>query len=201
MSNQEPIQALLACKTPLAWFEQAPNHLEFLLIDHAHCERKAAQYALRMINNYPNRAELVNVASRIAREELVHFERVLKHIKANGYQFRSLSASNYAAGLLDCLVDEPETRLIQKLIIAAFIEARSCERFLGLEPYMEGEVRDFYLRLAESEKRHFEVYLKLAEHYSSRAIVEDWVIKIRQCENRLILTPSRTFRFHSGPVN
>lgn len=200
MVNQEPIDVFLGARTPSSWFEQAPNNLGCLLIDHAHCERKAAQFALKMLSAYPDRAELVQVVSRLAREELVHFERVLRLIREHGFQYKHLSASNYASHLMSLLSVESDERLVQQLIIAAFIEARSCERFWGLQPYLDASLGAFYKKLAVAESRHYETYIRLAQMYSDSSYVSKWASTCRVHENIFITAQAKHFRFHGGPL-
>lgn len=200
MNNQEPMYLFLGETTPKRWFEQVPANLEPLLIDHAHCERKAAFSALKLMQSYPDKIDLVNYASRLAREELVHFERVLKLIKQRGITFRPLSASGYAQAMLSTVNSSLPLRFIETLIIAAFIEARSCERFLGMLPYLEPDIASFYERLVSSEMRHYEQYLEFAKRYAGDIDVEQVCARIRTLENSLIKQPAKAFRFHSGPL-
>ncbi|GAB4392975.1 MAG: tRNA isopentenyl-2-thiomethyl-A-37 hydroxylase MiaE [Gammaproteobacteria bacterium] len=189
--------AFLPCATPQAWIDYAVNHLEILLIDHAHCEKKAASTALSLIYRYPDRYALLHKLSRLAREELRHFEQVLVLIEQLGFRYDHVSPARYAAALRRHVRTHEPARLIDTLIVGALIEARSCERFMALAPHLPMPISQFYQRLLKSEARHFQDYLALAKNYAT----EDISLRIqalRQVEHDLILTPDAEFRFHSG---
>jgi len=195
----EPIYQFLACQTPDEWIEQAQNELPILLTDHANCEKKAAGTAMSLIFHYTNRPELLMKMSKLAREELRHFEQVFQIMKKRKIAFETLSASRYASGLGKHISKQEPNKLIDKLIVGAFIEARSCERFAKLAPYLDQELQKFYISLLKSESRHFEDYLKLAEQYADFDISER-INYFRAIEADLITQPDTAFRFHSGPV-
>ena len=143
----KPINEFLGCSTPAAWIERACNDLPTLLLDHANCEKKAASTAMNLIYRYPDEYSLCQRMSRLAREELRHFEQVLKIIKQRKIPVVFLTASRYAGELRRyCRHVEPE-RLIDTLIVGAFIEARSCERFAALIPHLDEHLAAFYLTL------------------------------------------------------
>lgn len=197
MSLLPEISRFLLCPTPQAWIDQALSHQEILLIDHANCEKKAANTALTMLFRYVEREELQDKLSRLAREELRHFEQVAALMKKRGVRYRPLTASLYAQRLhAHIRKNEPE-KLIDSLIVGAFIEARSCERFYCLAPYLDQDLRDFYLSLLDSEARHYQDYLKMAEQYARKPIAER-VSEFAEIERQAILTPDPVFRFHSG---
>lgn len=197
MIRPDTPEALLGMPTPDAWFAAAAADLDTLLVDHAHCEKKAASTALHFMFRYPEHQALISRMSRLAREELRHFEQVLKILEKRGSGFRYLSPSRYAGGLRDLVrVGEPD-RLVDLLIIGAFIEARSCERFARLAPRLPEDLARFYAGLCESEARHFRVYLALAERYAGGS-VDARVEEIRQREAELATAPDTEFRFHSG---
>ena len=193
------IQAFLGCETPDSWIDMAkdPDQLQLLLTDHAHCEKKAASTAMTLMFRYVEHLDLLDKMSRLAREELVHFEKVLGIMKRRKLMYGSLSASRYAGGM-HALVrrDEPD-RLIDTLIVGAFIEARSCERFAKLAPFLDEELQKFYLSLLKSEGRHYQDYLHLAQSYTKGSI-EDRIALFRKRENELVLEEDSEFRFHSG---
>lgn len=194
---QMSIDTLLLCHTPQEWVAQAIENQEILLIDHAHCEKKAASSALAMIYRYPDRVELLQKMSRLAREELRHFEQVLRFISARGFIYDYLSPSRYANGLKDHCRKTRLECLIDTLIIGAFIEARSCERFAAVAPHLDEELGKFYTGLLASEARHFQDYLQLAERYSKEDMSER-IQFFAVIEAELISSPDTEFRFHSG---
>jgi len=194
------IHQFLGCETPQRWVENALENQDIMLIDHAHCEKKAAMTAVNMMHRYPDDQELLMKMSRLAREELRHFEQVLKFIKQRKLRFSHMTASRYASGLRDYVRKQEPEKVIDLLIIGAFIEARSCERFAKLAPHLDEALKDFYLSLLKSEARHYQDYLKLARNYASSEL-ETRVAFFREKEAELIETPDSTFRFHSGPVS
>lgn len=188
----------LPCETPEAWVEAALQHPEELLIDHANCEKKAAGTALNLMFRYVDKLDLLNKMSRLAREELRHFEQVLAIMKKRGVAYRHISSSRYANGLRELARSSDPGKLIDILICGALIEARSCERFAKIAPRLDDELRDFYLSLLKSESRHFMDYLTLAEAYAGEPI-DERVALFRQREQELIESADSVFRFHSGP--
>nr|WP_173498001.1 MULTISPECIES: tRNA isopentenyl-2-thiomethyl-A-37 hydroxylase MiaE [unclassified Marinobacterium] len=193
------IQSFLGCQTPDQWIQVAkdPKHQSLLLTDHAHCEKKAASTAMTLMFRYVDRPELLNKMSRLAREELIHFEQVLGLMDRRGFKYGNLSASRYASGLHELVRREEPGRLIDTLIVGAFIEARSCERFAALAPYLDEELAKFYRSLLRSEGRHYQDYLKLAEDYAGEPIT-DRIELFRQREQELVESEDDMFRFHSG---
>lgn len=199
MDDLSEICDFLGCETPDRWVENALMNQDVMLIDHAHCEKKAAMTAINNIHRYPDDNELLNKMSRLAREELRHFEQVLKLIKKRGLKYGHMSASRYAAGMREHVRKNEPGKLVDVLIIGAFIEARSCERFAKLAPKLDEELKAFYLSLLKSEARHYQDYLKLATKYAGEDISER-VTFFREQEMELIIRPDQEFRFHSGPV-
>lgn len=197
------IHQFLGCPTPTRWIETArqPDSLPLLLIDHAHCEKKAASTAMNLMFRYVDRADLLNKMSRLAREELIHFEQCLALMDSRGIAYGHLSPSRYAGGLRTEVRTSEPGRLIDLLIIGAFIEARSCERFAALAPFLDEELARFYRSLLKSEGRHYQDYLTLAQEYAGEPI-EERVAFFREREQQLITSPDSEFRFHSGvPVH
>ncbi len=194
-----PINRFLAVSTSDAWIDYALMNITILLIDHANCEKKAASTAINLIYRYPEQYTLCQQMSRIAREELRHFEQVLACMVDRHIIPVELSASRYATTLRQhCRKSDPG-RLIDILIIGAFIEARSCERFAALSIYLDSQLRSFYQRLLRSEYRHFEHYLEFAKQYAKdRAELEARIAYFRALETELIVSVDPEFRFHSG---
>ena len=199
--NTESVQQFLSCQTPDRWIECALKHPRELLIDHANCEKKAASTALNLMYRYIDDFELLNKMSRLAREELRHFEQVVALMKKRGIAYEPLSASRYAAELRKQVRTWEPARLVDTLIIGAIIEARSCERFEKLAPHLDPELGDFYRSLLKSEARHFADYLHLAEKVVGRAEVAKRAEVLLECEQKMICEPDTEFRFHSGPLS
>ncbi|MCH8497486.1 MAG: tRNA-(ms[2]io[6]A)-hydroxylase [Marinobacter sp.] len=195
----DEIRAFLPCPTPQQWINNALAQQDTLLIDHAHCEKKAASTALSLMYRYVDNPTLLNKMSRLAREELRHFEQVLAIMKKRGIRYDHLSPSRYAGGLRELVRKDDPGRLVDVLIVGAIIEARSCERFAALAPHLDDTLHTFYTSLLKSEARHYQDYLKLASDAAGGAI-DDRVAEFMAVERRLIETPDTVFRFHSGPV-
>jgi tRNA-(ms[2]io[6]A)-hydroxylase len=198
----DDIEAFLGCPTSSRWLSAALENLETLLVDHAQCEQKAAATAMRLMYRYPSDTELVLRMSRLAREELRHFEQVLALMKARGLSYRKQTAARYASGLRDLVRKNEPGCLVDLLISGAFIEARSCERFAKLAPLLDSELSSFYVGLLASEGRHFRHYIKLARDRAAREQDADdtdqriRIFRVREAE--LIDSVDPLFRFHSG---
>ncbi|MCG7560646.1 MULTISPECIES: tRNA isopentenyl-2-thiomethyl-A-37 hydroxylase MiaE [Pseudoalteromonas] len=247
-----PIYQFLGCETPNSWIDEAkkPEHLQALLVDHMHCELKAAQSAAFLIRKYAvdnasaqtllgwikpyedfvyrkigdgqfsaSKNELIGSLTakpeyaynqdildkmvRLIKEELHHFEQVLDIINEKGLRVQSLNASRYASGMIKHVRTFEPAALIDKLIIGAFIEARSCERFAKLAPYLEPDIGRFYVSLLRSEARHYQDYLELAQQVADATDPQRFDIvarvgEFKEIENALILAPDSDFKFHSG---
>lgn len=196
----EPVSAFLAAPTPEAWVAEALGRLPELLQDHANCELKAASTALAFIYRYPERTALVQRMSRLAREELRHFEQTRQLMAELGMPFARLSASRYAAALREAVRPGEPGRLLDMLLVAALIEARSCERFALLVPRLPARLAQFYGGLLASEARHFEVYVDLAQRecQPDPAALDARRNALRRLEAELATSPDPQFRFHSG---
>ena len=188
----------LFCSTPASWLEAATENIPILLIDHANCEKKAASTALNLMYRYVDRPELLLQLSKLAREELRHFEQVVTLIKKRNLDYNQLSSSRYAGELRKSVRTYEPARLLDMLIVSAIVEARSCERFASLAPHLEKELSRFYTELLKSEERHFRIYLDLAELISEGVSLEDRVQFFLEEDRRLVQTDDPNFRFHSG---
>ncbi|MBJ7435389.1 MAG: tRNA-(ms[2]io[6]A)-hydroxylase, partial [Acinetobacter sp.] len=158
----KPVMDFLGCETPKAWLAEALTNLDVLMQDHANCEKKAAGTAMNLMFRYSFFTDLQVKLAQLVREEMLHYEQVLEFMKKRGLEWSNLSAGRYAGGLRkEVRTYEPEA-LIDILIIGAFVEARSCERFYALAPLVDDELGRYYRYLLKSESRHFEDYLALA---------------------------------------
>jgi tRNA-(ms[2]io[6]A)-hydroxylase len=208
----DAVLEFLPCRTPQQWVDEALGDLPTLLRDHAALELKAAQQAQRLIWKYGMRGDLRSSLadvdrdrlrsklSRLAREELRHFEQVLELLNRRGIAFEPVSASRYAGALHREIADAEPQCFIDTLVVAAVIEARSCERFYSLLPSLESsepELARFYESLLKSEARHFTDYLELARSAAAMPI-EARVGELLELERRLISSADKEFRFHSG---
>ena len=201
----KPVIGFLGCETPKAWLDEALQNLEILMQDHANCEKKAASTAMNLMFRYSFFVDLQVKLAQLVREEMLHYEQVLEFMNKRGQQWTGLSAGRYAGGLRkEIRTYEPEA-LIEVLVIGAFVEARSCERFYALAPYVDEELGRYYRYLLKSESRHFEDYLALAMDVAKTAKLKNpkediqaRIEHIREVEKNLILSPDEMFRFHSG---
>lgn len=199
MSNLDKIHQFLLCETPNSWIKTALENPSLLLLDHANCEKKAASTAINLMYRYVDDFELLNKMSRLAREELRHFEQVIAFMEARGIAYEQITPSTYAGKLRKPIRTYEPERLIDTLIVGAIIEARSCERFAKLAPFLDDELQNFYLSLLRSESRHFMDYLTLAKKAAGEKSIDDRVEVFLTLEKQLVLDESGDeFRFHSG---
>lgn len=192
------VQEFLEGATPDTWVEAALAHQDVMLLDHANCEKKAAGTAFQLMFRYVDKPELQHRMSRLAREELRHFEQVLSIIRKRGIAMKVLGSSRYASSLRELARNHEPYRLTDTLVIGAFIEARSCERFALLVPHLDDELGRFYHGLLKSEARHFQDYLKLAYAFGERDDIDAMIAKVRLREHELVTSSDTEFRFHSG---
>jgi len=203
LKNDDDLQAVLDflhTPTPEAWLECAVQQIPVLLVDHAHCERKAATSALNFICKYSRHQELIAIMSPLAREELLHFEKVMQLLNARNIPFGPLKPSWYAQRLHQNVCKNDYLKhLSDELIIGAIIEARSCERFNALVPWLEDkELAKFYTSLVKAEARHFQDYVRLARFYNRDADMDDRINYFLDIEKQLIRANDPMFRFHGG---
>tara|TARA_E500000331_G_scaffold174818_1_gene168783 strand:- start:135 stop:749 length:615 start_codon:yes stop_codon:yes gene_type:complete len=197
----KPVMGFLKGETPSVWYKAASTNIPCLLIDHANCEKKAASAALGLMYKYIEHGDLLQKLSRLAREELRHFEQVLELMTARNVDYEFLSASDYAKRLREEVRTSEPGRLVDLLICGAIVEARSCERFFGLSKIMPIDVSSLYSKLLNSEARHFEDYLEMACNFSSLLEVQERASCFLDTEWALISSPDPKFRFHSGLPN
>lgn len=191
------INEFLACETPQAWVDEALRQQDILLIDHANCEKKAAATAMSLLYRYSEHTELLRKMSQLAREELLHFEQVVNLMAERSIEYIHLGPSRYAGGLREHLRRDGGYVLVDTLIVGAFVEARSCERFAKLAPSLDAPLEKFYRGLLRSEARHYQDYLSLAALYADEDI-SPHILRFREAERQLIESPDPEFRFHSG---
>ena len=192
---------LLRTPTPESWIARACETPDVLLIDHANCEKKAASTALALMFAYAEDFDLTDKMSRLAREELRHYEQVAKLIRNLGIEPQRLAPGRYAERLRRLVAKSEPRREVDLMICGAFIEARSCERFAALGPAIGGPAGELFAGLHAAESRHFKVYLDLARRAAARAGIDTGprIEAFAQLEAELINGPDELFRFHSGP--
>ncbi len=200
VSVPQPVADFLDTATSMDWVNEACRRLPEMLLDHANCELKAASTALGFLYRYPDRSALAQRMSKLAREELRHFEQVRSIMDEMNIPFDRLSASRYAGGLREVVRPDEPNKLLDLLLIGALIEARSCERFAVLAPHLPPKLGKFYAGLLASEARHFEHYIGFArsECDVGEAKITVRLEQLKKIEASLIADPDPEFRFHSG---
>jgi tRNA 2-(methylsulfanyl)-N6-isopentenyladenosine37 hydroxylase len=188
----------LASATDRAWVERAVANLDEVLIDHAHCEKKAASTALSLLFKYPERQAMLAPLARLAREELTHFEEVLSHLAARGTGFRHQVPSPYAARLLAAVRPTQPATLLDTLLCAALIEARSCERMTLLADALADAVLvALYRGLLAGEARHHRAYVDLACAVAPRAEVQQRLAELASHEAQVLAGTPAMPRLHA----
>jgi tRNA 2-(methylsulfanyl)-N6-isopentenyladenosine37 hydroxylase len=190
---------ILKAATPAAWVKAACADLPTLLVDHANCEKKAASTAMALIFSYPEDRSLAVALSRLAREELKHFEQVERLMKKLDVPHQRMKPGRYASELRKLVRNHDPKRKLDLMIVHALIEARSCERFRLLSKHLPADVRELYAQLERSEARHFEMYLNFAEREFDAGEIADRLELIATREAELATSPDPELRFHSGP--
>ncbi|MBI3822742.1 MAG: tRNA-(ms[2]io[6]A)-hydroxylase [Planctomycetes bacterium] len=188
----------LRTETPACWLKQVSANLEELLIDHAHCEKKAAGVAMNLLFAYVDRVELVRAMSAIVQEELSHFHLVLDLLERRGIRFRKIPPSRYGERLRALCNKQEPLRAVDRLLTAALIEARSCERFGLLRDHLaDVELAAFFGDLFESEARHHSTYVRLAKLFVPEERVEARLAELAVEEGRIIESGENLSRMHS----
>ena len=194
----------LAAPSSFAWLEQAIAQSELVLIDHAHCERKAAGVALQLMFRYPSDGQLGEVLSPLAREELEHFEQVLQLLQHRGIALRPLPAPGYGAALSAAVRKGEPERMLDSFLVAGLIEARSHERMALLAAHSpDGELRALYGELLASEARHFGLYWLLCEERFGRQATVERLEQLAAVEVEALtgtLAAPKDVRMHSAGV-
>ena len=191
--------SILKAATPRAWVDAALADLPTLLVDHANCEKKAASTAMALIFAYPEDRALSAALSRLAREELKHFEQVERLMKKLDVPYQRMKPGRYASELRKLVRNHEPKRKLDLMVVHALIEARSCERFRLLAKRLPEQVRDLYEQLERSEARHFELYLGFAGREFEADEIAGRLEVIATREAELATGADHELRFHSGP--
>lgn len=188
----------LKSESQTRWLQQVDSHLEEILIDHAHCEHKAAATAMSLLGAYIDRPELTREMTVIIQEELEHFHQVLELLQRRGIPFRKLRPGDYGRRLQLLVRPNEPFRAVDRLLIAGLIEARSCERFKLLKDHVaDRELADFYGSLFESEARHHTTYVRLARLFQDPESVRVRLDELAAAEAQVIETGNPLPRMHS----
>jgi tRNA-(ms[2]io[6]A)-hydroxylase len=188
----------LAAPTDPRWLPQVLEHLDEVLLDHAHCEKKAASTAVNLIFRWQDRAELMRPLSEVAREELDHFERMLALLSERGVDFRRQRPSPYGARLQEAVRRGEDESYLDTLLVCALIEARSCERMKILSEELPDEaLKAFYKDLLASEARHHHLYVDLALKSFDRDVVFGRLAELARIEAEILAQSGPDVRMHS----
>lgn len=189
----------LKSETDDRWFEQVDADLDAILIDHAHCEKKAAGTALNLMFAYVEDLEVCREMTEIVNEELEHFHMVVELLQARDIPFRRLTPSLYGRKLNDLVSKQEPQRAVDRLLVAGLIEARSCERFSKLAEHVrqDQELSEFYQSLFESEARHHTTYTKLAKRFAPEEAVMRRLDELAEQEARILAESDDPPRMHS----
>jgi tRNA-(ms[2]io[6]A)-hydroxylase len=185
-------------ETSATWIAHVHSNWKEILIDHAHCEHKAAATAMSLMGAYIDCIELTRQMSRIVEEELEHFHLVLELLSKRGIPFKKQRPGNYGKSLNGLIRQNEPGRAVDRLLIAGLIEARSCERFDLLRKHVQDkELSDFYGSLFESEARHHTTYIKLAKQFDREANVRLRLEELSIAESEIIAVGCELPRMHS----
>lgn len=190
----------LQSESTARWLAQVDENLDEVLIDHAHCERKAASTAMNLMNAYTENRELCREMTRIIEEELEHFHMVLEILDTREIRFKRLASGPYGRQLNSLIRPSEPARAVDRLLVASLIEARSCERFSLLAEHIkqcDPELSAFYASLFESEARHHTTYVRLAEQFADREEVRKRLDQLSAQESQIISAGSDLARMHS----
>lgn len=180
------------------WLAQVDQNLKDILIDHAHCEQKAAATAMNLMFDYVEDEELCREMTEIVTEELEHFHLVLDLIKRRGIRFYKMKPGTYGRKLKELGRRQEPDKAVDRLLIAALIEARSCERFVLLRDHLQDEqLCEFYGSLYESEARHHTTYVRLAKSYAPEEAVMTRLDELAESEAAIIEAGCELPRVHS----
>ncbi|MEB3293822.1 MAG: tRNA isopentenyl-2-thiomethyl-A-37 hydroxylase MiaE [Synechococcales bacterium] len=181
-----------------AWVQQALSHLDQILLDHSHCERKAAGVALNLMFRYPSSQKLVRSLTAIAQEELQHFEQVNQILEQRNIPLAPLTPPPYGANLNKHIRREEPDRMLDTLLVSALIEARSHERLCLLSQHCTDQaIAEFYSSLVESEARHYGMYWILADTYFDRSLVMQRLAELAEVESAILTHLHPEPRIHS----
>jgi tRNA-(ms[2]io[6]A)-hydroxylase len=188
----------LQSETDARWLAQVDDDLDSVLIDHAHCEKKAAATAMKLLGSYIENQQLCREMSEIVNEELEHFHMVLELLETRGIKFRRLKPSSYGKRLHEHVRQQEPDRAVDRLIVAGLIEARSCERFARLAAHVsDTELAEFYRSLFEAEARHHSTYIRLAGDFAPAALVQARLAELAAIEAQVIQKGDPFARMHS----
>lgn len=169
------------------WIDNASVDLQKIMIDHAHCEKKAALNGMALINRYPGHDSLVRAMFDLIEEEVEHFRYVYDMIRERGGELTKDRGDAYAQELHKLIRKNEPERMLDHLLVAALIEARSCERFRILSEHIpDRELAEFYRSLLASEAGHYRIFCDVAREYFPAEVVSDRLEELATLEGEIV---------------
>lgn len=173
--------------TPQAWIDEVLNDFDAFLIDHAAAEKKASGMAISMLSHYPDKTKLVEAMSELAIEEMVHFRDVVKLIHQRGLILAADTKDEYINAFRQLMRKGTDVYFLDRLLVGSIVEARGCERFgLIADALPAGDLKKFYLAITESERRHDDLFLKLAYEYFKPELIEKRMQELLEAEAEIV---------------
>ena len=194
------VKEFLPCITPDRWLENALDNPVLLLLDHANCEKKAASSGLHLMYRCIDNIDIMESMSQLVETEMRNFQSLMMIIRARKLDCIPLSASRYAVGLRDHINSAEKTKLIDLLVVSAFMHGRAFERFSRLISYIDVELERFYVPFIRTQEHHFSEYLTLAKSISDEGKLIARIDHFASIEKNLIESPDSEFRIYSGPI-
>ena len=177
----------LKCKTNNEWIENAKENLLDVIMDHAHCEKKAAVTGMNLINNYPEKTDLAFEMADLIEEEIDHFRSVVKILDERGEKLNEDQGDDYAKKLFNQLRKTQPERFLDHLLVAGIVEARSCERLQILADNLDDQkLKAFYTELVKSEAGHYMAFVKLARNYFDENVVKSRLDELTDFEAEIV---------------
>lgn len=177
----------LRVKTAPEWVDVAKSDFDAFLKDHAACERKAAALAMSMVQHYPDKPDLIRGMIDLAMEEMAHFREVMKIMLERGLQQEDDEKDPYIRQLLQQIRKDGEVYLLDRLLVFSIVEKRGHERFSMMgESLDEPKMKDFYLRLAKAEYRHYTLFVELAHQYYAAEVVQARLDELLDAEAKIV---------------
>lgn len=188
----------LAEPTRPGWYDFIEDHLDLILIDHAHLEKRAASTALSMVFRYTGREGVPRQLGEVVQEEMEHFTRMLDILEERDVELRRLEPAPYAKELVDAIRPQEPHKFLDKLLVAGLIEARSCERFSILGEHVDDDgLAAFYRELFEAEANHYTLYTGLARRHFPQQEVENRLDELAHIEVEALKAGCEIPRLHS----
>ncbi|NWF50206.1 MAG: tRNA-(ms[2]io[6]A)-hydroxylase [Ignavibacteriaceae bacterium] len=177
----------LKCEANSGWIKAVLKNIDEVIIDHAHCEKKAAGTGMSLLSSYPDKTELTLAMADLVEEEIGHFKSVVQILQSKNITLSKDKGDEYVKALLSYARTTEPNRLLDRLLIAGIVEARSCERLQLIASAVEdSELRKFYSELSNSEAGHYVAFIKLAKIYFDETIVRARLDELTEIEKSIV---------------